>query len=126
MMVGCLVGYAIGARGSGAARRFIGDDGVASASRLMQRYGDLTLVLCRPVPVLAEASVVFAGLVRADYGRFARLTAASNLGIAIGYAAVGAFSRRLDSYSFLIAFLGALLLPGLFILVSRKTYARNP
>ena len=46
-----------------------------------------------------------------------RLTAASNLGIAAGYAAVGAFSRRLDSYSFLIAFLGALLLPGLFILI---------
>ena len=125
MMAGCLVGYAIGARGSGAARRFIGDDGISGASRLMQRYGDLTIVLCRPVPVLAEASVVFAGLVRANYGRFVRLTAASNLGIATGYAAVGAFSRRLDSYSFLIAFLGALLLPGLFILLSRKTYNRT-
>jgi uncharacterized membrane protein YdjX (TVP38/TMEM64 family) len=125
MMVGCLVGYAIGARGAEAARRFIGDDGVARASRLMQRYGDLTIVLCRPVPVLAEASVVFAGLVRANHGRFVRLTAAANLGIAAGYAAVGAFSRRLDSYSFLIAFLGALLLPGLFILLSRKTYNRT-
>ena len=82
-------------------------------------------MLCRPVPVLAEASVVFAGLVRANYGRFVRLTAASNLGIAAGYAAVGAFSRRLDSYSFLIAFLGALLLPGIFILVSRTTYGRD-
>ena len=30
----------------------------------VKRYGDLTIVLCRPVPVLAEASVVFAGLVR--------------------------------------------------------------
>ncbi len=125
MMTGCLVGYATGARGSAAARRFIGDDGIARASRLMQRYGDLTLVLCRPVPVLAEASVVFAGLVRANFSRFVRLTAASNLGIAVGYAAVGAFSRRLDSYSFLIAFLGALLLPGLFILASRRTYGRT-
>ena len=70
MMAGCLVGYAIGARGSGAARRFIGDDGMRRASALMQRYGDLALVLCRPVPVLAEASVVFAGLVRSNYGRF--------------------------------------------------------
>ena len=32
MMTGCLVGYAIGARGSAAARRFIGDDGIARAS----------------------------------------------------------------------------------------------
>ena len=124
MMAGCVLGYAVGVRGSALTRRFIGEDGIARASALMRRYGDLTLVLCRPVPVLAEATVVFAGLVRADYGRFLRLTALSNLGIAIGYAAVGAFSRHLDSYSFLIAFLGALLLPGLFILVSRKTYGR--
>jgi membrane protein DedA with SNARE-associated domain len=125
MMAGCLVGYATGARGSGAARRFIGEDGIARASALMQRYGDLTLVLCRPIPVLAEASVVFAGLVRSNYGRFVRLTAAANVGIAIGYAAVGAFSRHLDAYSVLIAFLGALLLPGLLILVSKKTYGRT-
>lgn len=124
MMVGCLVAYAVGQRGSEATRRFIGSDGIARASALMQRYGDLTIVLCRPVPVLAEASVVFAGLVRTEYSRFLRLTAASNLGIAAGYAAVGAFSRGLDSYSFFIAFIGALLLPGVFILISRKTYAR--
>jgi membrane protein DedA with SNARE-associated domain len=75
--------------------------------------------------VLAEASVVFAGLVRANYGRFLRLTVTSNLGIAAGYAAVGAYSRRLDTYSFLIAFLGALLLPGIFILISRATFGRQ-
>jgi uncharacterized membrane protein YdjX (TVP38/TMEM64 family) len=125
MMAGCLLGYAVGVRGANATRRFIGEDGIARASALMQRYGDLTLVLCRPVPVLAEATVVFAGLVRSDYGRFLRLTGLSNLGIAVGYAAVGAFSRRLDAYSFLIAFLGALLLPGLFILISRATFGRR-
>ena len=68
---------------------------------------------------------MFAGLVRANYSRFLRLNATSNLGIAAGYAAVGAYSRRLDSYSFLIAFLGALLLPGVFILVSRATFGRE-
>jgi membrane protein DedA with SNARE-associated domain len=124
MMAGCLVGYAIGARSSNAARRLVGEDGIARAGQLVERYGDLTIVLCRPVPVLAEASVVFAGLVRAHYGRFVRLTAAANLGIAAGYTAVGAYSRRLDSYSFLIAFLGALLLPGIFMLISRTTFGR--
>jgi len=125
MMAGCLVGYAVGSRGSAAAKRLVGEDGIARAADLVERYGDLTIVLCRPVPVLAEASVVFAGLVRADYGRFLRLTATSNLGIAAGYGAVGAYSRRLDTYSFLIAFLGALLLPGLFILISRTTFGRE-
>ena len=125
MMAGSMLGYAIGTRGSTATRRFIGEDGMGRAALLMQRYGDLTLVMCRPVPVLAEASVVFAGLVRTNYRRFLQLTAASNLGIAAGYAAVGAFSRTLDSYSFFIAFAGALLLPGLFILASRRIYARR-
>jgi uncharacterized membrane protein YdjX (TVP38/TMEM64 family) len=125
MMAGCLLGYAVGSRGSGAARRLVGVDGIERAAQLVKRYGDLTIVLCRPVPVLAEASVVFAGLVRANYSRFLRLTATSNLGIAAGYAAVGAYSRRLDSYSFLIAFLGALLLPGVFILLSRATFGRE-
>jgi membrane protein DedA with SNARE-associated domain len=125
MMAGSLLGYAVGARGSGAARKLVGADGIARAADLVKRYGDLTIVLCRPVPVLAEASVVFAGLVRANYGRFLRLTVTSNLGIAAGYAAIGAYSRRLDTYSFLIAFLGALLLPGIFILISRATFGRE-
>jgi uncharacterized membrane protein YdjX (TVP38/TMEM64 family) len=123
MMGGCLLGYVVGARGSGAARRFVGPDGLARAGDLVGRYGDLTIVLCRPVPVLAEASVVFAGLVKAPFGRFARLTAISNLGIALGYAAFGAYSLRLDS--FVVAFAGALLLPGVFILISRLTFGRT-
>jgi membrane protein DedA with SNARE-associated domain len=125
MMAGCLLGYAVGARGATAARKLVGEDGIARAADLVERYGDLTIVLCRPVPVLAEASIVFAGLVRANYGRFLRLTGASNLGIAAGYAAVGAYSSRLDTYSFLIAFVGALLLPGIFILISRATFGRD-
>ena len=125
MMAGSLLGYAVGSRGAAAARKLVGEHGIARAADLVKRYGDLTIVLCRPVPVLAEASVVFAGLVRANYGRFLRLTVTSNLGIAAGYAAVGAYSRRLDTYSFLIAFLGALLLPGIFILISRATFGRE-
>jgi hypothetical protein len=74
--------------------------------------------------VLAEASVVFAGLVHAPFARFARLTLVSNLGIALGYAAFGAYSLTLDS--FLMAFFGALALPGLFLLLSRMTFNRRP
>jgi uncharacterized membrane protein YdjX (TVP38/TMEM64 family) len=123
MMVGSLLGYAVGARGTNAARRFVGADGVERAAAVVKRYGDLAIVLCRPVPVLAEASVVFAGLVRSPYARFVQLTAVSNLGIALGYAAIGAYSFGMDS--FLAAFLGALLLPGAFILLSKMTFGRE-
>ena len=124
MMLGCVLGYYLGARGSGAARRLVGEDGIARAADLVRRFGDLTLVVCRPVPVLAEASVVFAGLVRAPFARFATLTGVANLGIAAGYCAFGAFSLRLDS--FLLAFLGALLVPGLFLLISKALMKTTP
>ncbi len=123
MMAACLIGYALGARASQLARNFVGPEGLARAERLVQRYGDWTIVLCRPVPVLAEASVIFAGLVRAPFQRFLWLTIASNLGIAIGYAAFGAFSMRVDS--FLIAFVGALLVPGAAMAIARLTIARR-
>lgn len=123
MMAGCGLGYAVGARGAEAARRLVGEEGLGRASGLAERYGDWTIILCRPVPVLAEASVVFAGLVRAPFGRFARLTALANLGIAAGYSAFGAFSLSIDS--FLAAFIGAMALPGLFMLIARFTIGRR-
>jgi uncharacterized membrane protein YdjX (TVP38/TMEM64 family) len=123
LMIGCLLGYGVGKKGAGAARWMVGSDSLTRAESLMRRYGDVAIVLCRPVPVLAEASVVFAGLVRAPFSRFAWLTAASNLGIAAGYAAFGAFSMRIDS--FLAAFLGALVLPGLALGISRLTFGRT-
>jgi hypothetical protein len=76
--------------------------------------------MCRPVPVLAEASVIFAGLVGAPYGRFLALTSLSNLGVAMGYAAFGSFSMSVDS--FLLAFLGALLIPGIVMGIAKLTF----
>ena len=80
----------------------------------MDRHGRWAILLCRPIPVLAEASVVFAGLVRTPLVPFLALTAGSNLGIALAYAAVGAYS--MEAQSFLLTFLGALALPGLALL----------
>jgi len=123
MTVACLAGYFLGARASGMARRFVGDDGLRRAETLSRRYGDWTILICRPVPVLAEASVIFAGLIRAPFGRFAWLTTGSNLGIALGYAAFGAYSMRLDS--FLVAFVGALAIPGVLMALARLTFAKR-
>jgi uncharacterized membrane protein YdjX (TVP38/TMEM64 family) len=122
MMVACVFGYALGARASAVAKRFVGDEGLLRAERLVARYGDWTILVCRPVPVLAEASVIFAGIIRAPFTRFAWLTAASNLGVALGYAAFGAFSMRVDS--FLLAFIGALIIPGIIIGVAKLALSK--
>ena len=123
MTAGCLLGYLVGRRASVAARWIVGGDSLARAEDLARRYGDLTLVICRPVPVVAEASVVFAGIVHAPVARVLWLTALSNLGIALGYAAFGAFSMRIDSY--VAAFIGALALPGIALGVSRLAFGRS-
>ena len=72
------------------------------------------------MPVLAERGRD-SPAVRAPFARFAWLTAGSNLGIALGYAAFGAFSMRVDS--FLMAFVGALIIPGIAIAIARLTFA---
>jgi len=79
--------------------------------------------VCRPIPVLAESSVVFAGLVRSQGRPFVWMTTLSNLGIAIAYAAVGAFSMEMQS--FLLTFAAALALPGLAMLAGRLWLTRG-
>ncbi len=117
MTLACLLGYAFGRSAAGAARRFVGEAGIARATGLAADYGNYAIALCRPVPVLAEASIIVAGLVRAPLGRFLPVVLWSNLGIALVYAAIGAFAMRVQS--FLLAFLGAVLVPGVALLVSR-------
>jgi uncharacterized membrane protein YdjX (TVP38/TMEM64 family) len=117
MMAGCLLGYLLGSRATAAARRFVGPNSLDRAERVAAEYGDWALVVCRPVPVLAEASVILAGLVHTPWRRFLVLTATSNLGIALAYAAIGAFSMSVGS--FLLTFVGALALPGLTMLAAR-------
>jgi len=123
MTAGCLLGYAVGSRSSAVARRIIGEDGLVRAADLVRRYGDWALVACRPVPVLAEASVIFAGLAHAPFVRFVVLTSLANLGIAAGYSAMGAFSMRAES--FLLAFAGALAVPGLAMGIARVVFKKR-
>jgi membrane protein DedA with SNARE-associated domain len=96
----------------------VGQAELVRAESITQRYGEWTLILTRAVPVLAEASVIFAGIARMPFPRFIAITALSNLGIAVAYAAVGAFSMRMES--FLVAFAGAIALPGIAAIALRR------
>ena len=117
MTIGCAIGYAFGAKAAGAARRLVGEDGLARANHIMERHGNWALVVSRPIPVLAESSVVFAGLARSPIRPFVWMTTLSNLGIALAYAAVGAFSMEMQS--FLLTFAAALALPGVALLAGK-------
>lgn len=109
---GCLVAYAIGSwLGRPAAVRFAGAGAVRRVAETTERYGDWGVVVCRAVPVLAEASVLLAGVTRFPLGRFLLITGLSNLGLSLVYAWVGA--RSVTAGSFLMAFGGAILVPAL-------------
>lgn len=123
MTVSCVLAYAIGARSSRLAQRLVGDEGLTRAQDLAARFGDLAIVICRPVPVVAEASVIFAGVMRLPAARFLGVCALANLGVAIGYAAIGAYSMSVNS--FLLAFLGAMALPGFAWLAGRRWLSRE-
>ena len=123
MMGGCVLGYLLGARATSVTRRFVGADGLTRAERVAATYGDWAIVICRPVPVLAEASVILAGLIHTPWRRFVMLTATSNLGIAAAYAAIGAYS--MSAGSFLLTFAGAIALPGLTMLLARWRLGRD-
>lgn len=89
-----LSGYWIGTRGAALAARFVGPASLARAQRFMTRFGVWGLILLRPIPVLAEASVVFAGLIRSPFWTFAWSTTLANLLIAAIYAWLGSTLKR--------------------------------
>ncbi|MEP6592490.1 MAG: VTT domain-containing protein [Acidobacteriota bacterium] len=123
MNAGCAIGYLFGAYAAAPARRLVGSDGLARAGKVMEQYGLWAMVVCRPIPVLAESSVVFAGLVKSPLAPFLWLTTLADLGIALAYAAVGAFSMRAGS--FLLTFAGAIALPGVALLAGKIWLGRR-
>jgi uncharacterized membrane protein YdjX (TVP38/TMEM64 family) len=73
-----LVGWGMGRLGSQSLQRFVGDDGMVRANAFLQRWGDMAILLSRPIPVLAEAVAILSGSLRVSP---IRLTAFSALGL---------------------------------------------
>ena len=118
MTAACLVGYLLGATaGREVTRRFVGEEELQRASRAQDRFGNWVVVIFRAVPVLAEASVLFAGVTRMPFRRFVFLATLSNLGIALTYSAVGAYALEVES--FFLAFACAIVVPGVATLIAR-------
>lgn len=90
MTLGASFGFALArAFGRPLALRFAGGNDLARVDRASDRFGPLVVVLARPVPVLAEASVLFLGTTRLAWRPFLLAVILSNLGIAMVYAALG-------------------------------------
>ena len=114
MVISCGLGYWLGRIcGRPVAVKLVGEKDLTNFEGFSKKYGLWALVLARPVPVLAEVSVLFAGVSRMSFGQFMLITALSNMGISVGYAAIGAYAA--DMNSFLIAFLAGICVPGVLM-----------
>jgi uncharacterized membrane protein YdjX (TVP38/TMEM64 family) len=128
MSAGSAIGYWFGrSAGQTLVRKAVGETELKRVSDLFQRFDSWAIVIGRPVPVLAEASVVAAGFLRMPFPRFAFVSALSNLGVSAAYAYAGAVAAGRDS--FLIAFCASILAPGvgmaLFRLLRRDPPPRD-
>lgn len=120
MSAGALLGYeAARWLGHPLARRLIAADDRERLERSAARRGAWSLVLLRPAPVLAEASVILAGALRMPRRTFLAGVLPTNAVMAVVYAAFGAFA---DSQGALVpAVVASLALPlaGLWLLRRR-------
>lgn len=64
-------------------------DDIEKMASWSRRFGPMVLVITRPVPILAEASVLFLGTTEMPWASLLWPVALSNLGLALAYAALG-------------------------------------
>jgi uncharacterized membrane protein YdjX (TVP38/TMEM64 family) len=111
MTISCIIGYLLGAKiGTPISKWLVGNNELLRLKKLQNKYGDWILIISRAVPVLAEASILVAGIGHMPLNRFILLILLSNLGISMVYTAIGAYSAHVNS--FLLAFVGAIIFPG--------------
>jgi uncharacterized membrane protein YdjX (TVP38/TMEM64 family) len=111
-----VLGWALGRWGSRPAERYIPAEERARARALVERWGALAVIASRPVPILAEAVAIAAGLSGMGLGRLAGAALLGSLPAAVLYAVTGATSARLDSallvFGLVLAVAGAAWLIG--------------
>ncbi len=124
MTASCLAGYWIGAAwGRAAAVRLVGPSQLDAMVGRMERRGVWAVAVGRPIPVLAEASVLLAGVARLPFRRFLIVSSLSNLGISLVYSAAGALSATAGS--FFLALAAAVLVPAVASHLLRRREVRE-
>lgn len=124
MSVSSVIGYWLGRyAGAPLARRLIGQRGLRDFNTLVHRYGDATLVAFRAVPILAEATLLVAGLSHMKFARFLAIVSVGNLVVSAFYAWIGAVSA--DRSSFLFASVASILVPTIIVILTRRVAERR-
>jgi uncharacterized membrane protein YdjX (TVP38/TMEM64 family) len=90
-------GFAVGRWGSASLHRFVPEDERRRADALLKRWGDLGVVVTRPVPILAESVAILAGTSPLTWRRFLVASTGGILPAAFLYALTGHTAKHMDS-----------------------------
>lgn len=104
-----LVGFGLGRRGGPWVARLVPEDEQQRANNLLERWGDLAIVVTRPVPIVAETVAVLAGTSSLTWRRMTLATLVGALPASLLYAVTGATAATFDN---------AVLIFGLVLLVA--------
>ena len=104
MTLGATIGFALArAFGKPLAQRFSSADDLRRMESLAEERGPAVLALTRPLPVLAEASVLLLGAVGVPWHRFLPVVTLANLGLATAYAGLGHYAGQEGNLAVVLA-----------------------
>lgn len=123
-MGAALVGYWIGIRGERAGKRWLGDESLARANSFFLKHGMMAVIVSRPIPILAEAVSILAGISRMPARRFSPAVLIGLLPTGSIYAVAGAYA--LDLNSGMYVFLAVVVLGGVVWVVGKLVMRSKP
>jgi len=111
-------GFWLGRRGGPLVDRLVSADERRRADALLRAWGDLAVVVTRPVPILAETLAILAGTSPMTWPRMLAATLGGSLPAALIYALTGATARTLNDVPLVFGLV--LLVAGLFWAVGKR------
>lgn len=118
-----LFGFALGRRGGPLLARLVPEEECRRAGALLAEWGDLAILITRPIPILAETVSILAGASPMGWGRMLAATLAGSLPAALIYALTGATARNLDNAALVFGLV--LGVAGLFWMVGRRLRGKS-
>jgi uncharacterized membrane protein YdjX (TVP38/TMEM64 family) len=116
MMTSSAIGYLIGLKSEKLARRLLGDEEMEILSTIHKKGGPFLLLGLRPVPILSEASMVFAGIVKTPIKKTVLFVSLGNAVVASVYTVMGALFRSSEEFTGLL-FLVCFIISVIFMLI---------
>lgn len=117
MSLCCLFGYALGRLATSSAKKMLGEQESTQLKSFQKKYGLWLVLALRPVPILAEASILFSGIARLHFGKTMAVATLGNLAVSALYAAVGACGEMRERT--ITAFVISALLAGAMMLLAK-------